>query len=342
MAGSLRERSPGVWEMRYRHKSRTFHGRKRAAERALAQFVTELAPRKRPERGTVGEVLEQFMDRAEISPTTRREYRRIIDQRLAPAFGKMRTDELTTGALSAYYDGLRADLAPSSVRQVHTVLRSAYKMALGDDHVRSNPAVGARLPKRRRAEVSTPTIEEVQRLTSVAEVRLSRAIRVLAGTGMRRGELLGLRWEDVAPGLLHVRHSIAVVRRGELILKPTKTHQTRRVPVGQTVVDALEEFDHRSGYVFSDLGGEKPWNPDWLTGSFRRLCADLGIRATLHGLRHFHVTELLRAGVPFTEVADRVGHEDSRMTLVVYRESIPDRSRDAADIMDRLLPALAD
>lgn len=335
MAGSVRERSPGVHEMRYRGKSKTFHGSKRAADRALSAFVTSLAPRAKPAKGTVGELLERFMERAELSPTTRREYRRIIDKRLAPTFGAMPVDQLTTGQLSAYYDRLRDDLAPASVRHVHTVMRSAYKMALGDDEVQTNPAAGARLPARRRPSISVPTTAEVQQLVAAAEPRLSRAIRVLAGTGVRRGELLGLQWDDLANGVLFVRRSVAVVARNELTVKGTKTHQTRRVPVGPKVVAALEDFSHREGFIFSDhADGVTPWNPDWLTGTFRRLCESVGVKTTLHGLRHYHVTLLLQRGMSFPEVADRVGHEDPRMTLVVYREAVPDRTRQAAELAE--------
>src|SRR5690349_20549295 len=180
----MRQRSPAVWELvvsvgrdplngRWRYKSRTVRGTKREAQRALAALVHDVgAGTVRPNDVTVSETLERWLEIAGgyMSPTTLREYRRLIARRISPALGHVSIAKLTTAQIDAFYLALsqHAELSPSSVRQMHSVLRRGLRQAVRWRWIVSNPAVNATLPRRHRSELSPPTPSTIRLLLQAA------------------------------------------------------------------------------------------------------------------------------------------------------------------------------
>lgn len=382
MRGTKDERSPGVWRLRVfigrdpvtgnpKQVTRTFRGNKKQADTALAQFVTEVASGTVPVAASA--TLAEFLDRwlgdiqPHRSPTTIKGYRHKI-QRINARLGKLRLDRITAQHLDrAYRAWLDEGLHPSSVHHLHRILSAALRQAVKWGLLASAPTARATPPPRRHTPATIPTPEVVQQLILAAEARgqpvLAAVIAVAATTGLRRGELAGLRWADIDldAGRLYVRQSLRNDIGGGYVVGPTKTHQVRRIVLDEFTLTVLRT--HRAnverwaadagvdvvedGYAFTlDPSGVSPIKPDGLSHSFSTLCQRAGVKGmSLHTLRHFSASMLIASGRDVRTIAGRLGHSDATTTLRVYAHVVEGRDQDAADYLGSLLagrrPALA-
>jgi integrase len=200
------------------------------------------------------------------------------------------------------------------VQKTLTVLKSALQQAIRDGALTVNPAAGVRPPRGERDELHVPTSEQLRKLLEAAVgTPYEMPLLLAATTGMRRGEILGLRWRAVVleAAELHVTTTLQRVR-GETVFVPPKTDRSRRkISLPPVTVDALKR--HRKaqterrlfiGAVWTDLdlvvdrGDGEHMDPDTLSAGFRRAAGVAGIDgARLHDLRHAYATTLLAAGV---------------------------------------------
>lgn len=374
----MRERRPGVWELivqlpretpgeRARQLSRTVHGTKRDAQRALAQLVSGVSAGKSTSTATtLDDLLRRWLDHidGELSPTTLREYRRPVAKRIGPQLGSLRLSRVTAHRLDSYYASLRREegLAPGSVRKIHAVLRGALGQAVRRGMIPSNPAVNASPPRTARSDVNPPQLDEAVRLLRAAgehSIELGTMLRVLAATGARRGEVCGLRWSDIdwRARTISIERSVASICGGTMV-KGTKTHSARRIAVDAGTLAVLERLQRDreqmarmcerqldpDGFVFSlDPTGAAPLHPDTVTKTFDRLRRSLGLRTVrLHDLRHLHATQLLAAGVPVRTVSGRLGHANAATTLNVYAHFLEASDRQASDVIAGLLGSASD
>jgi len=252
-------------------------------------------------------------------------------------------------------------LSASAVREVHTVLSGAFKQALVWGWIVHNPVKQATAPTSASTGVSPPDAHGVARLLAVAmeeDPELGLFLRLAAVLSARRGELCGLKWRDVDldTGEVFIASGVVRVAGRPLIDKDTKTHAKRRVAIGADTVEQLRSYRVRQvqaalgsgaslppdAYVFSQRAdGSKPASPDGVTHRFQQLATRLGVRARLHDLRHFMVTQLVAGGVDWRTVSGRAGHADGHMTLGTYAHFQQAQDRQAAEFMDRLLVAAA-
>jgi len=291
----------------------------------------------------MSELLDMWMELAEpnLSPTTARECRRLVDRRIRPALGKVAVRRLETSMLD----------------QVHSILRRALKQGVKWSWISSNPAVNATPPRSRRTDVRPPNVAEIRLLLSAAAEKkvFGLALRIAASTGMRRGEICGLKWSnvDVRNRTLRVDGALVTVPGG-VIEKDTKTHQARRISLDSFTLDALrihrKQAEERAAAVGVEASAindrfvlsysadcATPVHPDSLTGAFTRLRVRLGFEGfRFHDLRHAHATELLAAGVPVKSVSSRLGHADASTTLNVYAHALESTDRQAADLAGKL------
>ena len=175
-------------------------------------------------------------------------------------------------------------------------------------------------------------------------------------TGLRRGELLGLKWSDIdlTNGLMNVRRSIEQVR-GTVRVKTPKTEKShRRVTLPKSTVTELQRHSFlqkkeklrlgplysNDGWVFSSANGTI-WNPDTFTGVFRRLLRDSKLDSIrFHDLRHTHATQLLKDGVFIKVVSERLGHSSVQITLDTYAHVLPNMQDEAAARIDSVITEL--
>ena len=373
MRGGLREKQSGVWEVRIeagrdpitgrrRQLSRTVRGTKQEAERVLNALVSDAdAGLTTGTDATFRFLCEEWLalTGAELSPTTLRRYRGLLSKQIYPALGDRPVSSIRTNDLDRLYLGLvtTRGLAPATVRQVHAVIRRAFKQAVTWGWIANNPAANASPPRVPKPELSPPDVAQVAAFLERAKVddpALGRILHVLASTGARRGELCALRWRDldVDRQSLSIERSIIEVAGG-LSEKDTKTHSSRRIALDpgtiavfeQQRIDAtrlakLADADLTAeSFIFStEPGGETPLPPDSVTKRFQKLRDSLGLgRVRLHDLRHFTATRLIAAGVPIRTVSGRLGHANPSTTLAVYAHFVEASDQDAAAVMGDLL-----
>jgi integrase len=240
------------------------------------------------------------------------------------------------------------------VQQVHAVLRNALQAAVREELIGRNVAKLVKVAGPAYQTDRGLTVEQARKVLVLARDHRLYALYVLAlYLGLRRGELLGLRWTDVdsAAGVLQVRQSLQRIG-GELRAVTPKTRSSRRtVPLIGVGVDALREHRQRqtaerqaaglawqdTGYVFTTTTGT-PIEPDNLRRSWYpiREVAGLG-DVVFHGLRHTCVTLLLNLGVPPHIVRDIVGHSDIDVTMTIYAHVSLDEKRAALGKLDEHL-----
>jgi integrase len=252
-------------------------------------------------------------------------------------------------------------VSASAVREVHSVLSGAFKQAVVWGWTTHNPAKLATPPAAGRAEVAPPDVQGVARLLSAAmdqDPELGLFLRLAVVLGARRSELIALKWRvvDLAAGEVLIASGVVRVAGQPLIDKDTKTHAKRRVAVGAETVELVKAHRARQAaaalaagttlppeaYVFArSPDGRAAISPDGISHRFQELAAQLGVRARLHDLRHFMVTQLVAGGVDWRTVSGRAGHADGHMTLATYAHFQQAQDRQAAEFMDQLLVAAA-
>ena len=376
MKGSMRERKPGVWELRVyggldpisgkeRTVSRTFRGGKREASTALAKLVSELDdPTRRrqaaPSKITLARLITERLEAWDGSATTKSSYQSLFRTHIEPTVGRLPIGELDTRLLDRYYRWLKDDkgLSDSTVKSVHALIRGSLRQATIWGYIGVNPAVEARPRSPQRHDVHLPDAERVRvalhRLKEIDD-EFACFVRLAAATGARRGELCGLRWSDVdiEAGELRIEAGLITTTESGVVRQDTKTHTRRRVAVDDDTVATLREhlgvMQTRAaiagvtvaadGYVFSHaVDGSKPWRPDNVSTKWNRMRPRLGLDGVrLHDLRHLQATTLLRAGVPVKNVSKRLGHRNAATTLNVYAQFLEEADRESADVMGQVL-----
>ena len=321
-----------------------------------------------PAPTTVGSYLAEWLDRhrAHVRPATHKSYRQVVRAYLLPALGDVPLDDLDTATVETLYTSLLArgglhgkPLSVRSVRYAHAVLRRAMEDARLDGLVEVNPVAAAHPPRPAAVEddpdddLQVWTGAQVGRFLQFVDDHPWRALwHLAAGTGARRGELLGLRWADVdlEASQVRIRRALTVVD-GTPRLLGTKTSRPRTVVIAPSVVDALarerahqadrrtsaDTWQDRWDLVFTTDEG-RPVDPYRLTVAFRELVRDAPVPIIrLHDLRHTHASLLLAAGVPVKVVSARLGHTSIEMTMDVYGHLLPGQDADAVARLDQLL-----
>jgi integrase len=389
----MRERPPGSghWELRAfigrdpitgkpKQATRTFVGGERAAAKALGALVAEVdAGKFKPTTATVGQLLDQWLEAGRTSqrPRTLQENERKIEKRIRPALGDVRLSKLGPAKLDATYRAWLDDgLSPATVHKYHCILSAALRQAVKWGYLDVAPTARATPPRVPRPTMKVPTPEQLSELVRTAEridPVIASAIALAALTGVRRGELIALRWSDLdlVNGRVRISKSLTVANNTQHV-GPTKTHAERDIALDPIAVEVLNrrwaymvDLSVRADsplaedpYVLSyNANGATPANPDTLSHGFNKVCRECEkpalkrLRETkadarhtdlppgerwpfrFHDLRHFSVTTLIAAGVDVRTVADRHGHARATMTLDLYAHALPERDRAAANVL---------
>jgi len=376
-AGTLRERSPRSWEIRvsagrdpltgkYRAVTKTIRGTRKQAQAALTALQSEVDEgRHSGTSGSLALLIGQWLDmvRPRLSPTTVDGYESIIRVHITPALGHVRVCDLRPAMLDNFYVALTQpprNLAPSTVRQIHAVIRQACMQGVRWEWLPSNPASLASPPSPQPAEHHPPTPVDVLRLIDAAtawQPEMGVYLRLAAATGARRGELCALRWRhiDLDGGVVTIERAIIETGPGKSVWteKSTKTGNRRKVSLDPDTLDVLRA--HRAwwdataaamgttigpaSYAFSrEADGSEPWRPSGVTQAIRRLRDRLGLAGLRgHDLRHMHATQLLADGVPIKTVSGRLGHTLASTTLNIYAHALEAADQDAATSIGRTL-----
>jgi integrase len=289
-----------------------------------------------------------------VRPNTLQAYRYNADRYLLPDLGGKKLANLSARDLRLYFESLRRrGVGVRTVKYVHGTLRAALEDAVREEILDRNPVRLVRVPAPPKVDRVPLSVQEVRALLKSSRGdRLHAMLVVFALLGMRRSEVLGLRWDDVdlERGFLQVRRGLQRID-GQLMVLPTKTARSRRtIPLPGVVIDVLrqhrdaQEVERRqmaegwpeSGYVFTTPIGT-PIDPRNCTRVVQDACKKAGLRSVrLHDFRHGCVSVLLGLGVPPRTAMDIAGHSTIEMTMNVYGHVTLDEKREALDKLGAL------
>lgn len=345
---------------------------RREAEVALSDIVQSLEKQTyiSPQRLTLAEFVRgEWVPTMEtqVKRSTWDSYRRNLENHVLPALGGVPLQQLSTGHLNGLYrsllsqgrrNGAGGGLSAKTVRNIHGALSKVLADAADRGLVSRNIAVSARPPKPRKTgarQIRFWTPPELAKfLASVRDDRLYALWHLAAMTGMRRGELLGLRWSDVDLGAkrLSVRQALVSVAYKLTVTTP-KSHNERVIDLDPETVEVLtrhrkqQKEEHvAAGVEWSDgsLLFGKPngdiIHPDVISQTFDKRVARAAVRRIrFHDLRHTHATIGLRAGVPVKVMSERLGHSTPAFTLQQYAHVIPGMQAEAAEAIANIVAA---
>lgn len=387
MAGSLRA-VPGrrdAWELRVylgrdhegrvRHRHARFVGARRQAERELARMVAEqdASPAPVPEEEslswgpatTVNDAIAGWKANgwADLSPSTLRRYESIWNVHVRGSIGRRKIASLGPYEVERYFRSLKtAGLAEATVRQVRAILHRSCNLARRwSANTLPNPINGTELPEWTLAEsspaVRSPSAEEVRLLLKAAaglDPRMSAFVRLVAATGMRRGEACAIRWSDVDSdaAVVRVDEGVVAVLGGARTRGPKTRASVRSVAVDAATANELRALRDEQenlasltgvalagdGFVFStEPGGSVPPHPDSMSHAFARIRSAAGVAADvhLHSLRHFQSTQLDPV-ISEAQKQARLGWATVHMARH-YTDSVPAEDRRAAEHIGGLL-----
>ena len=339
---------------------------KAAAETAVRAAIAEFAQPGGLASGEqrLGEYLEGWLKsvKADLRATTFASYSNAV-KRLNAEIGAVKLRDLTPAIIEACYTRLgsgegqsKRALAPKTVRNTHIVLRKALSDAERLELVSRNAASKARPPSVVRTPVETWTEDELADFLEAVEHDEYYALwALLATTGLRRGEALGLRWADVdlKRATLSVAQTITTINY-RVVIAPPKTDRSRRRnkldPETVAVLVAHRERQDaerraaglrptaRDDLVFANVLGEPP-HPDRITARFKVLVSEAGLRPLKgpHALRHTWASLALAEGVHPKVVSDRLGHSTIAITIDTYSHVMPSLDEEAAGTVANLI-----
>lgn len=370
--GSIRKRSDGRWEGRYtagrnpetgKPIYKNVLGRTQAEVKAKLKAAIEESANLdmlKAEQYTVGQWMDVWFEncaKIKVRPSSHQTYRGYIDNHIKPNIGDIPLNKLSSLHLQKFYKklltggrverieskGQPKGLSAKTVRNINQVISSAMDFARDQKLISSNPTDGCALPKLEHKEMKTLPVEQLTSfLREAKESGVFELYYIELATGLRRGELLGLKWEDIdlTQGSLRVQRQVARIN-GEIIEAPLKTKNAyRTLPLSADAVGVLQEQRKKSGsspYVFpSPTGG--PISPDSVLHMLHRVLRRAGLaQVRFHDLRHTFATLALQNGVDIKTVSGMLGHYSAGFTLDTYTHVTTSAKKEAANTMGSIL-----
>ena len=371
--GSIRKRKDGRWEGRYTVGRDPKTGKqifKNVLGKTQAEVKAKLEKAIQESRGldivkaqsyTVGQWLDAWFEyyaKVKVRPSSHKTYQGYIKNHIKPHVGNIPLTKLTTLDLQVMYQELltkgRVDriesqhqpkgLSAKTVRNLNQIISSAMKLAIQQKLISSNPADGCALPKIEHKEMKTLSSDQLAAFLNEAKRTGTFELYYIdLATGLRRGELLGLKWQDIDldSGVIHVRRQVGRIN-GKVQEAPLKTKNAyRNISIGADAVSILREKKKqgggRSAYVFpSPTGG--PMSPDSVLHMLHRVLERAGLpELRFHDLRHTFATLALQNGVDIKTVSGMLGHFSAGFTLDTYAHVTTAAQKQAANTMGNVL-----
>ena len=370
--GTLRKRSDGRWEGRIiiGHKNdgtpifkSVFGKTQKATLQQLHQMLDLYCDVDLTEecRMTLGEWMDKWLD--EYMLFTLREssingYRNLIEHQIKPFIGDNRLASLTTADMQKFYNKVKRqgranehhlhgkELSNSMVRKVHMVLHQALNVAVRERLIVRNPTLGTTLPKKTHTEKQVLCDSQLERFMEAIKVDKYwyDFFYLEIMTGMRRGEICGIKWSDIDfnAGTLSIRRTVMNKRGGGVSIGDTKTTTSERtIILPPSVLTLLREkkADAICEWVFPHYTNPSdPLHPDSAYGKLKTLLKNAELPLIrFHDLRHTFATQAMQGGVDAKTLAGILGHTDASFTLDTYTHVTGDMQRNASAVVNNMM-----
>lgn len=367
---SIRARGEDIWQIdvylgrdpktgKRIRDTHTFIGKFKAAEKEERRLLRERDQGlyAAPSHETVDEYLTRWLReyvKPNLSGNTYEGYARCVNRYIIPNVGEVKLSKLRPQHISAMYAKLREQpargggkLSGHTILHAHRVLREALKHAVQEDHsLAVNPCDAVKPPRREEKEMKTITeTQTAMLLQGLQGTRYHAPVMLAVSCGLRRGELLGLRWQDVDldTGKLSVRQALEQTKEGIKAKRPKTKKSERLISMPAFAVAVLKthkaeqnarKLEQGNTWKAHDLvfpaPDGSPWSPSHFSRMFSFHARRLGIDCRLHDLRHSHATQMLRAGIHPKVVSERLGHAKVGFTMDTYTHAVQGLDEQAA------------
>ena len=345
-----------------KQKTKSGFKTKKEAQTAAAALITQL------ERGeyfeekkiTIKSFIEDWLEnvaRHNIKPSTFGGYKGTIHKRIIPALGHYKLTDLKPPAINKFYNHLLKDenLSEEYVEYIHSILKTAFNTAVEWEYIRTNIFHKVKKPRRKKKEMQTWSFEEARCfLETIKDGKRHYYMLYLLAiyTGMRRGEILGLRWSDInfEAGKLSIQRTLYYTKEQGIIIQSTKNnHSARTVSISDFVMSELKQ--HRiwqierklqfgvpyseDGYIIANEKGG-PLNPNYVYNHFSKAIKKANVKKIrFHDLRHTHASLMLLLGEHPKIVSERLGHSSIEMTMNTYSHVTFDMQKESSDRFEK-------
>jgi integrase len=361
--GSITQRKDGRWMAALtldNHKRKYFYGKTRKEVQDKlnhALYEQKQATLATGPQQTLGPYLDRWLEQVvklTKRPNTYNGYRSVVNAHLKPSLGHIKLQKLTVEQLQAFYAQKQETLKPKTLAYIHAALSNALSNAVKWGLVGRNVASLVSLPHIERYEGQVLTVEQARKLLETAQgSRLDVLLLVALTTGMRRGELLALRWSDldIKAGVLQVRRNVTRMTGVGYVERETKTKASRRkIILTPVVLEALKVHEEKQqqdrakvgdrwlglGLIFC-TGNGNFLSGDWVWTAFKRLLKKAGLPdVRFHDLRHSVATLLLAAKVDLKVVSELLGHSSVAITADIYAHVLPEQQQEVVKKMNDL------
>ena len=369
--GNIRKRKDGRWEGRYTAGRDPGSGKaiyKNVLGKTQAEVKEKLARAIEDNKGldivkagqyTVGQWMDVWYEnyaKIKVRPSSHKTYKGYIENHIKPTLGKIPLSKLTTLEVQALYRKLLTSgrverteskqqpkgLSAKTVQNINQVISSAMELAKRQKLISCNPTDGCALPKVEHQEMKTLTADQLAAF--FREAKNSGVFEMYyleLATGLRRGELLGLKWGDInlETSTIQIKRQIARIN-GEVVEAPLKTKNSyRTLSIGTDAVEILRDQRSKSAgeYVFPSPNGG-PISPDSVLHMLHRVLERAGLpKIRFHDFRHTFSTLALQNGVDIKTVSGMLGHYSAGFTLDTYAHVTTAAQKEAAKTIDNLL-----
>ena len=341
MRGHITQRAKGSWSIsiylgkdpitnKKKYKWYTVKGNKKEADKFLTEKLNEI------ENGilvdsknmTLAEYLNYWYEQCcitKLSPTTYESYKRNIDKYIIPQLGNVKLSNLLPLQLQSFYNNLSRTLSNTSIVYIHRILHSALNQAMKWDLVIRNVANNVEPPKKEKYKATILDSEQIAKLIDIIkDTYIYIPVMIAISTGMRRGEVLGLTWDnvDLEQSTIKVVQAIYPTKNGLVVLPPKTKTSIRKISLPPTLVEILKEYKDNcksdNNYVCTLEDGSLI-SPSSLNHKFKQILQDNSLPSIrFHYLRHSHASLLLSQGVQAKVISERLGHSNINITMDLY------------------------
>ena len=370
--GTIRKRSDGRWEGRIiiGHKNdgtpifkSVFGKTQKATLKQLHQMLDLYCDVDLTEecRMTLGEWMDKWLDEYMIftlRESTINGYRNMIEHQIKRFIGDKQLAYLTTADLQKFYNKIKKDgraiehpihgkeLSNSMVRKVHMILHQALNLAVRERLIVRNPTIGTTIPKKSYTEKQVLCDSQLDKFMDAIkrEQYWYDFFYVEIMTGLRRGEICGIKWSDInfTEGTLSIRRSVTTKAGGGLMIGETKTNAgERKIILPPSVLTLLREkqSDAICEWVFPHyMNPSDPLHPDAAYRKLKTLLKSVELPLIrFHDLRHTFATHAMQGGVDAKTLAGILGHTDASFTLDTYTHVTGDMQRNASSVVNNMM-----